>query len=134
MRNNKLDNSQQNSEQLFKKESYRVKLKAPIQQNDSPNLSMSSASATFSQGSTETRSLWKAKKALLRSPNKKKDVVGSVCKKIQPPLLLQLNRGRKKPDPEEEERFWLSDILDRLDVSLGKIDCQKKFAQKQYLL
>ena len=90
------------------------------------------------------RSLKKAEKALPRSPNKKKAVVASLCKKFQLRIVPQ-NRGRKKQELNEDEIAWLTEFLDRPDVSLitpgkndhvyvGKVDGKKQFLQKRYLL
>ena len=144
----KATDPEKNRERLRKqriyKIQYREKIKAAIEQDALSRPSASVSTPAFSQRSTQMRSLKKAEKALPRSPNKKKAVVASLCKKFQLRIVPQ-NRGRKKQELNEDEIAWLTEFLDRPVVSLitpgkndhvyvGKVDGKKQFLQKRYLL
>ena len=72
----------------------------------------------FGQRSTHMRSLRKAEKALPKSPCKQKAVVTSLAKKFNLKILPQQNnRGRKRQEITDDERFWLNEFLGRPDIT-----------------
>ena len=102
-------------------------------------------SSSFSNKQSKYRSLSKVEKALPSSPNKRREVVGALAKKYK----LRINLLPQKPGPKaqilkEKEIDWLTEFLDRGDISYitpsrkdhvdtGIIDGVKQYVQKRYL-
>ena len=101
--------------------------------------------SSFSNKQSKYRSLSKAEKALPSSPNERTEVVGALAKKYK----LRINLLPQKPGPKakvlkEEEIDWLTEYLDRGDISYitpGRkdyvytriIDGVKQYVQIRYL-
>ena len=102
-------------------------------------------SSSFSNKQSKYRSLLKAEKALLSSPNKRTEVVGALAKKYK----LRINLIPQKPGPKaqvlkDKEIDWLTEFLDHGDISYitpgcedhvctGIFDGVKRYVQKRYL-
>ena len=152
--NNPVKNEERLRRERLYKQDYRMRKKAIQQQQllterhnerDEATPSTSSSSEGFAQRSTHMRSVRKAVKALPKSPRKQKAVVTSLAKKFNLRILPQNRSGRKKQDLSEEEESWLRKFFGRPDITyvtpgkndqvyMGKVNGQKFFRQKQYLL
>ena len=104
--------------------------------------------SSFKHNSTRSRSMQRARKALPKSPNKKREVVEDLVKnvlKIRVPSVSDKKRGRPAKDISEVEEKWLDVFIDRADITrcsprrkdsvyIGKIDGERKYLQIRYLL
>ena len=103
-----------------------------------------STSSAFKHRSTKSRSIKKVEDALPKSPHKRKEVVSTLAKKNQ--LRIEVNkRGRPQKNHTEEQKQWLRKVLDSPDLSMiypgkkdnvfiGKVDGERRYKQKRYLL
>ena len=87
----------------------------------------------------------RAEKGLPTSPNKRKEIIGTLAKKYQMRIVLKEKRGRKHRDLNEDQEHWLVEFLERSDISyinpgkkdhvyVGKVGGISQYVQKQYLL
>ena len=139
-------NPEKNKARLLKERLYKREYRKITK--DQPSLISDSIEEGFSQRSSHTRSVRKAKKSFPRSPRKGNTAVSSLAKKFQLRILpqhSQSNRGRPKQDLDADEKSWLIDFLDRQDITyttpgkrdqvyMGKINSKKVYEIKKYLL
>ena len=99
----------------------------------------------FSTRQAYQRSIKKAEKHLPFSPRKRLEVVGELAQKFKLRIKLPGKRGRKNRTLTEDQENFLLDVFERSDMTyttpgrkdnvyIGKIDGEKTFVQKRYLL
>ena len=134
-------NPEKNKARLLKERLYKREYRKLTK--DQPSIISDSVEERFSQRSSQTRSVRKAKKSFSRSPRKGNTAVSSLAKKFQLRILpqhSQSNRGRPKQDLDADEKSWLIDYLGRQDITyttqvyMGKINGKKVYETKKYLL
>jgi len=137
----KVTDPSKNSERLLKqrlyKKEYRKRVKDGDQtQNQVQTESTESLTESSLNRATLMRSLRKAEKSLPKSPRKQKAVVQGLAKKFNLRIVQTEKRGRKLNALADDERTWLNDFLNRLDivyitpgkndnVYMGKVDGKK---------
>ena len=110
----------------------------------SPAPSPKTIPSSFSTKQSRCRSLIRAEKGLPTSPNKRKEIIGTLAKKYEMRIVMG-KRGRKHQDLDEDQQYWLIEFLERSDMTyinpgkkdhiyVGKIDGISQYVQKQYLL
>ena len=91
------------------------------------------------------RSLKQAEKYLPNSPRKKNEVLDNLASKYNLRIKLKNKRGPKKQYLSENQEYWLLEMLERPDMTytnprrkynvyIGKIDGERCYVQKRYLL
>ena len=111
-------NPEKNKARLLKERLYKREYRKITK--DQPSLISDSIEEGFSQRSSHTRSVRKAKKSFPRSPRKGNTAVSSLAKKFQLRILpqhSQSNRGRPKQDLGADKKSWLIDFFDRQNVT-----------------
>lgn len=113
--------------------------------NHASTSTSSPLSSSFSSTQSRSRSIKRAEKSLPESPRKRVEVIGNLAKKYEIKIDLGPKRGRKLIEMSEENVAWLTNILERSDITymnpgkndnvyIGKVDGISQFVQKQYLL
>lgn len=115
--------------------------------SSSPSSSSTSSSpSSFTTKQSLHRSVSRVNNLLPKSPHKKAEVIEKLAKKYQVKFQFKkTSRGRPRKDLDEEEKQWLIDFLSRADLTytnpgrkdnvyIGKVDGEKVFKQKLYLL
>ena len=78
-------------------------------------------------------------------PNKKTEIIQRLATKYRLKNNLPENRGRPHTKLNDEEKIWLTELLDRSNITytnserkkhihIGKLDRESKYKPKQYLL
>ena len=107
--------------------------------------SAASSQTPFRSKQSFCRSISRAEKNLPNSPRKKTAVIGNLARKYNLKIELKETRGRKAKVLTEEQEEWLIDYLERPEMTytnpgrkdnvyIGKIDGEKQYLQKRYLL
>ena len=90
------------------------------------------------------RSLFRADNYLPKTPHKKTEVIEKLIGKYHVKIPFNAKRGRPRKDLNNKKK-WLETFLSRSDVSYtdpgrkdhvyaGKIDCERRYKQRLYLL
>ena len=101
--------------------------------------------STFSTKQSRSWNLKKAVDHLLQSPRKKAEIIQSFISKYQIRIKMHKNRGHPRKELSEEKKNWIIKFLSRSDMTytnpgcqdniyIGKVDGDRKYLSRQYLL
>ena len=101
--------------------------------------------SAFSTKQSRSRNLKKAVDHLLQSPRKKAEIIQSFISKYQIRIKMHKNRGHPRKELSEEKKNWIIKFLSRSDITytnpgcqdniyIGKVDGDRKYLSRQYLL
>ena len=114
----------------------------PESEPDMTSTPQSIPQTSFSNKQSKCRSLSHAEKFLPKSPNKRKEIIGSLAQKYS---LRKKKPGPKRVELREEEKNWLHELLSQANMSyinpgrkdnvyVGKKDGKSQYVQKRFLM